>query len=106
MEIGAPLIGVAAIITVLVLAWIMRKVTSGEIVPLAVREMHAASERHVALLEEQNEILRKERQYERAELISIVKAATEAQFAMREFLSRYESAGGMVMADRIHREDT
>jgi hypothetical protein len=94
------LIGVAAIIVVLVMAWLMRKTTSGEITPLAVHQLVEKHERHISLLEEQNTALRKEREFDRAELLDLIKKGTEGLKSVYLFMDRYEALGGMVMADR------
>lgn len=96
------LISVAAIIVILMMAWLMYKTTSGEIVPLAVHELVAKQERHISLLEEQNAVLKKAREFDRAELLELIKRGTEGLKSVYLFMDKYEALGGMVMADGYH----
>ena len=102
----APLTGVlvaaAAVVTILVVFAVARRVFTGQLTPLDVAGLVKAQEQHIALLDEQNTALRKEREFDRKELVELIRNATESQFAMNLFLQRYESLGGMVMADRRH----
>ncbi len=100
MIIGEVLIGAASLVVVLVMAWLVRKVTAGDITPLSVHQLVTAQQEHIALLVEQNTALRREREFDRAEHLALIRKATEGLISVDLFMRRYESLGGMVMVDR------
>jgi hypothetical protein len=101
-NLGAILIGIASLFSIGVVFSVAARVFSGHLVPLPVQQLIEAQRAHIDLLETQNEALIKERVYEKDQLREMVKAGTEANFAVHQFLARYEALGGFA-ADHPHR---
>jgi hypothetical protein len=101
-NLGAVLIGIASLFSIGVVFSVAMRVFSGALVPLPVKQLIEAQRAHIDLLETQNDALMKERVYEKDQLREMVKASTEANFAVHQFLARYEALGGFA-ADLPHR---
>jgi hypothetical protein len=95
-NLGGILIGVASLFSIGVVFSVAMRVFSGALVPMPVKSLIDAQQAHIDLLETQNDALMKERLFEKDALREMVKEATEANFAVHQFLSRYESLGGFV----------
>lgn len=93
-NLGAILIGVAAICSIAVVFSVAAKVFSGSLVPLPVRELIEKQRANIDLLTAQNATLQDERQNEKAQLRELIAEATKANFAVTTFLQRYEMLGG------------
>lgn len=102
-NLGQILVGLAALFSIAVMFSVARKVFTGALVPVEVRGLQQAQEKHIAELQAQNAILLEERNTEKAQLRQLVKDATEANFAVREFLTRYEALGGFAGGPTIGR---
>lgn len=101
-NLGAILIGIASLFSIGVVFSVALRVFSGALVPLPVKQLIDAQRAHIDLLETQNDALMKERSFEKDELRQMVKASTEANFAVHQFLARYEALGGFAV-DVPHR---
>lgn len=95
-NLGAILIGIASLFSIGVVFSVALRVFAGHLVPLPVKNLLDAQQAHIDLLEVQNEALTKERIYEKDQLRDMVRAGTEANFAIHQFLTRYEQLGGFV----------
>ena len=93
-DLGPILVGVAAIVSILVVAGVARQVFSGSLVPLPVRELIEGQQQTIALLKEQNATFQDERLNDKVQLRELIAEATKAIFAITTFLNRYESLGG------------
>lgn len=79
----------AASIVVGVMAWIVRKVVSGEVVPLKIGDLVNKQQEVIDMLKADRDAFKQER----SELAELVKGSTEAQFAMRDFLRQSQRSG-------------
>ena len=95
------LIGLASIVAIAVVWAVGHQVLSGKLVRVDTEELRKEEQRHIALLEEQNLALRKERDFDRSELTALMKQAIEAIASIHLWLQRYEGIGGMVEATRM-----
>lgn len=102
-NLGSILIGLAAILSIGVVYAIARRIFLGALVPLEVKELLEAQNKHINLLGQQNEALNNERKQEKTQLLQMVKDATEANFAIHSFLDRYEALGGFANNPTVRR---
>lgn len=80
--ISVVLTGAGATTVVGVMAWVVKKVVSGEMVPLPIRNL---IEQMTSIIETQNRLIER-KEAELLELRELVRSGTEAQFAMHEHL--------------------
>ena len=80
--VSVVLTGVGATTVIGVMAWIVKKVVSGEMVPLPIRQL---TEELVQNKTRQDQLIN-DLLSERLETRDLVKASTEAQFAIRDWL--------------------
>ena len=74
--------GVGATAVVSVMAWIVKKVVSGEVGPVPIQNLLAENKAIIGRLDRRNDELEKENK----ELRELIRSGTEAQFAMHEYL--------------------
>lgn len=87
---GIIFTGSAATVVVTVMAWIVRKVVSGEVVPIPIKELLESQKISNANQERILERLLEERNENKA----MIRASTEAQFAIHEYLRAHGAVSG------------
>lgn len=104
-NLGSILIGLAAILSIGVVYSIARRIFLGALAPVEITKLLSAQEERIRLLQEQNESLNSERVNEKAQLMQMLKDATEANFAIYTFLHRYEALDGFASGPIMKRRE-
>lgn len=105
-NLASILVAVAAIFSIAVMFFVARRVFTGALVPMEVKDLKEAQERHIAELMIQNSALHDERATEKAQLRQLTKDATEAIFAIHAWLTRYETLGGFAVGPTVSPRST
>lgn len=88
------LVSITALIAVGIIFAIARRIFTGQLTPLDVRDLIQRNEEQIHELRRQNDMLRDARDKDQAQLQDTLREATKAIFSVTSWLVRYEDRGG------------